>query len=113
MEALGSINESERYVYAESAEGQDYLRENPSAFSPSVFISHKHSDRSRLKGLLGLLKNTYGVRVYIDSMDSSMPKKTSDITAKRFRTKIKGCDRFILLATDKAVESMITKALNI
>lgn len=71
----------------------------------TVFISHKHDDLDDLKGILGFLEQKYGVRVYIDSRDPMMPKKTSGQTALNIRDRIKGCDKFILLATNGAIES--------
>ena len=75
------------------------------ASKTTVFISHKHDDLNDLKGLLGLLEKQYGVKVYIDSKDSSMPKITSAQTAINIRERIKSCDKFILLATNGAIES--------
>lgn len=71
----------------------------------TVFISHKHDDLEDLKGLLGFLEDTYGVKVYIDSNDPTMPKVTSAETAHNIKERIKQCDKFILLATNGAVES--------
>lgn len=45
-----------------------------------------------------------GAKVYIDSMDNKMPDQTSGETAQRIKKVIKECDRFILLATAKAIE---------
>ena len=80
----------------------------PSQFGISkttVFISHKHSDLEDLKGILGFLEHKYNVKVYIDSQDPSMPKTTSAETAKNIKRRIKQCNKFILLATNGAVES--------
>ena len=71
----------------------------------TVFISHKHDDLDDLKGLLGFLELRYGVKVYIDSQDPTMPTKTSGETAMNIRQRIKQCDKFILLATNGAIES--------
>lgn len=71
----------------------------------TVFISHKHDDLEDLMGVLGFLQYTYDVKVYIDSQDSTMPKITSGETALNIRERIKLCDKFILLATNGAVES--------
>lgn len=71
----------------------------------TVFISHKHDDLEDLKGVLGFLQRTYGVRVYIDSQDPKMPKVTSAKTALNIRNRIEQCDKFILLATNGAIES--------
>ena len=71
----------------------------------TVFLSHKHSDLEDMKDVIGFLQTTYGVLVYIDSNDSSMPMTTSGLTAEKLKNRIKKCDKFILLATDGAVDS--------
>ena len=69
-----------------------------------VFLSHKHDDLEDLKGVIGLLETKFNVDVYIDSRDKTMPKITSGETASRIKNRIKRCDKFILLATDGALE---------
>ena len=71
----------------------------------TVFISHKHDELQELKEVLCFLEEKYDVRVYIDSQDPTMPKKTSEITASNLKNRIKKCDKFILLATNGAIES--------
>lgn len=71
----------------------------------TVFVSHKHDDLSDLKDILGFFESTYGVLTYIDSRDPSMPKVTSAETATNIKKRIKQCDKFILLATNGAIES--------
>lgn len=71
----------------------------------TIFISHKHDDLEDLKGVIGFLERNYNVKVYIDSQDSSMPQITSGDTAERIKEKIEKCERFILLATEGAIES--------
>ena len=71
----------------------------------TVFISHKHDDLDDLKGVIGLLQQEYGVLVYIDSQDPTMPKITSAETASNIKNRIRECDKFILLATNGAIES--------
>lgn len=71
----------------------------------TVFISHKHDDLEDLKGILGFLQQTYQVKVYIDSQDPSMPPITSAETALNIKERIKQCNKFILLATNGAIES--------
>lgn len=70
-----------------------------------VFISHKHEDLDDLKGIIGFLGVCFNVKAYIDSRDPSMPKITSGETAKIIKNRIKNCKKFILLATDAAIES--------
>lgn len=71
----------------------------------TVFISHKHDELTELKGIIGFLQKTYGVKVYIDSRDSTMPSKTSGKTAETLKVRIKQCRKFILLATNEAINS--------
>ena len=71
----------------------------------TVFISHKHDDLEDLMGVLGFLEQKYGVKVYIDSKDPTMPKVTSAITASNIKRRIEQCHKFILLATNAAIES--------
>jgi hypothetical protein len=73
----------------------------------TVFLSHKHDDiedEEELKGFIEIL-NDLNVKVYIDSMDNKMPAQTSGDTAKRIKKIIMYCDKFILLATEKAIVS--------
>jgi hypothetical protein len=71
---------------------------------PTVFLSHKHDDLEDARGIIGILENL-GAKVYVDSMDNKMPDQTSGETAVRIKDVIKFCKKFILLATDKAIES--------
>lgn len=73
----------------------------------TVFLSHKHKDieeEEEVKGVIEML-NDLGVKIYIDSMDNTLPEQTSGDTAKRIKEIIKYCNKFILLATEKAIES--------
>jgi hypothetical protein len=70
----------------------------------SVFISHKHDDGKELGGALEILSET-GISLYLDWQDQDMPKETSGETANKLKEKIKATNKFILLATDRAVES--------
>jgi len=76
-----------------------------SASGTTVFISHKHSDLQDLDGLLNYLKKEHNVVPYIDSMDKRMPQETCADTAVRIKEVINSCERFLLLATNKALES--------
>jgi hypothetical protein len=76
-------------------------------YKPTVFISHKHADledREELKGILEIFNNL-GAKVYIDSMDNKMPDETSGQTALRIKEVIKYTKKFVLVATEKAIES--------
>lgn len=93
-----SINLNEARVEINSATHYD-------AHKTTVFISHKHEDLEDLKGIIGFLQKNYNVKAYIDSKDPTMPEKTSAKTATKIKDRINQCDRFILLATDRAIES--------
>jgi hypothetical protein len=73
----------------------------------TVFLSHKHKDlqeEEEARGVIEMLENL-GAKVYIDSMDNKMPDNTSGETAARIKEIIKYCNKFILLAQEKAIES--------
>src|SRR5690606_7451084 len=77
------------------------------SLKPTVFLSHKHDDledEEELKGFIDVLEQ-HGAKVYIDSLDNTMPEETSGDTAKRIKEIIKYCKNFILLATERAIES--------
>ena len=71
----------------------------------TIFLSHKHQDLEDLKGVIGLLRNKYNAQVYIDSMDDKMPLETTGDTARRIKQIIEKSNKFILLATNNAIES--------
>ncbi len=91
--SLLSINDSLRNFKSESS----YLK-------TKIFLSHKHDEKEFLEGAISLLK-TYGVDVYVDWLDEGMPKTTSGQTAVRIKEKIKENHKFILLATEGAINS--------
>ncbi|MCA4793917.1 toll/interleukin-1 receptor domain-containing protein [Myroides odoratimimus] len=71
---------------------------------PMIFLSHKHDEHTILQDVIAFLKNE-GVDVYVDWMDSSMPAYTNAETAHKLKQKIKVADKFILLATQNAINS--------
>lgn len=77
---------------------------NQHTASTTVFLSHKHSDKNEVKRLKGLLL-TFKVNIYIDWLDPDMPEQTRGETAVKIKQKIKSNEKFILLATDDAVNS--------
>lgn len=95
---LVNLNESRR-ITKSFAEGNDFTTKT------TVFLSHKHDELLELQDIIGFLQKEYYVKVYIDSKDPNMPATTSGETASRIKQIIKQCDRFILLATEGAIES--------
>ncbi|MBN1925708.1 MAG: toll/interleukin-1 receptor domain-containing protein [Prolixibacteraceae bacterium] len=69
-----------------------------------VFLSHKHDEKQYLESAISLLKR-YGVDVYVDWLDEGMPKTTSGVTAVKIKEKVKQNHKFILLATEGAINS--------
>ena len=61
-------------------------------------------DVEELTGVMEIIENL-GAKVYIDSMDNKMPNHTCGDTALRIKDVIKHCKKFILIATEKAIES--------
>ena len=88
-----------------------YARSDPGVCTASnsgkikVFLSHKHEDLNDLKGIIGFLEKNYQVMCYIDGEDPDMPRITSWETAAKIKQRIKACDKFMLLATTKAIDS--------
>ena len=70
----------------------------------TIFLSHKHNELEELDSAISLLKD-FGVDIYVDWKDESMPGVTSGITAKKIKEKIKFNQKFILLATEGAINS--------
>lgn len=96
------INESK--IIDSLREIRNFSASKEYGYKSTVFLSHKHDDLKDLRGVIGVLEQL-GAKIYIDSMDNKMPKQTSGDTAKRIKEVIKFCKKFILLATDKAIES--------
>ena len=100
------IDDSDKIIEESYSRSRSYNnRTIKSAGGTTVFISHKHSDLSDLKGLLSYLADHYQVIPYIDSMDQKMPNMTNAETAMRIKSVIESCDKFILLATNRALQS--------
>ena len=70
----------------------------------TIFLSHKHDENEELDAAVSLLKR-FGVNIYVDWQDGGMPTKTSGETAKRIKSKVKECKKFIFLATEGAISS--------
>ncbi|MEO7045283.1 MAG: toll/interleukin-1 receptor domain-containing protein [Ferruginibacter sp.] len=78
--------------------------ETRSSKTTSLFLSHSHTDKDIVQEAVSFFKG-FNHSIYIDWMDDTMPENTSGITAANIKNKIIENDMFILLATNKAVES--------
>ncbi|WP_407498466.1 toll/interleukin-1 receptor domain-containing protein [Elizabethkingia anophelis] len=79
-------------------------RRNKYSSEISIFLSHKHDEKDIIEQAIILL-NKLGVDVYVDWQDNNMPSFTSGYTATRIKEKIRQNDKFILLATEAAINS--------
>lgn len=70
----------------------------------SIFLSHCHTDRELVGQAVAFLKG-FGFSVYVDWMDETMPEKPNGATAQKIKEKIILNDKFILLATNDAINS--------
>lgn len=95
-----NINESVRMF----SNAEEKRKRSKYTYETSVFLSHKHDEKEIIKQAIVLL-NKLGVDVYVDWLDSGMPKNTNGSTAKRIKEKIRQNDKFILLATESAINS--------
>ena len=106
MKRIFESREFRKYHVLSLTESRSTILESyANSFCTTVFLSHKHDDLEDLKDIIGFFQKEYGVKVYIDSRDPSMPLHTSSETATNIKRRIRQCDKFILLATNGAVES--------
>lgn len=75
-----------------------------STATTSIFLSHSHQDKDKIEQAKIFFENL-GIRIYVDWMDTTMPEKTNGTTAVRIKSKIQENEKFILLATNRAVNS--------
>jgi hypothetical protein len=87
----GNINESRMFSKATS--------------TTSIFLSHSHADRDVIEQAKIFFENL-GISIYVDWADKTMPESTNGITAQKIKNQIISInDKFVLLATEKAVAS--------
>lgn len=90
--------------YFSATESLKQVRNESKSYKTTIFLSHKHDELEALDGAISFLKKE-GIDVYVDWLDGGMPKDTSGETAKRIKQKIKENDKFILLASEGAINS--------
>ncbi len=83
---------------------ESHIKKIASAAELTVFLSHSHDDADLARGFKNEMAS-YGIDVYIDWEDSTLPKTPNKETAERIKEKIKQLDVFILLATENALDS--------
>ena len=85
-------------------ESRTYIKAAEASASVTVFLSHSHEDKELVKSFLEFLARQK-VFVYVDWLDSTMPRETSAATARRVKERIGQCQKFIELATNQAIVS--------
>lgn len=70
-----------------------------------VFLSHSHHDVDHVKAARQLLE-AFGASIYVDWEDGEMPSTTSTETAARLKSRIRECNRFVLLASERSKASL-------
>lgn len=93
------LSENSNLVYTESS-----LVKAASTSKITIFLSHSHQDLQLIKGLIKIMKQ-YGIDLYIDSLDPSLPSITNRQTAEMIKNKIKNIEYFWVLATTNALNS--------
>jgi hypothetical protein len=70
----------------------------------TIFLSHSHHDKSFIEEASKLLASL-GASVYVDYEDTEMPTIISPETAERIKDRIGSCKKFIMLASNNALQS--------
>lgn len=83
---------------------ESVLKSASVATSKRVFLSHSHKDKKLAKGLRNWLAG-FGINLYIDWEDASMPHPTNRETADRLKIRIKASHFVIVLMTENAALS--------
>jgi len=72
--------------------------------SRSTFLSHSTKDQAILPYVVKLLED-HGASVYVDKKDPALPPVTSRVTASTLRTRLRQCEKFILLTSPNSKDS--------
>ena len=86
------------------SEARDNLKLEKANVEVVVFLAHSHEDEELIENAR-LLIASQGAKIYVDYKDPSMPPITSPETAKLLKERIKACKKFIMLASNNALES--------
>jgi len=76
-----------------------------STATTSIFLSHSHHDKDVVEQAKIFFENL-GISIYVDWADETMPERTNGVTASKIKNQIINInDKFILLATNNAIDS--------
>lgn len=70
----------------------------------TIFLSHKHQEKKILLQVKAFFEKL-GMKVYVDWMKGNMQHPTDAATAKELKKQISKQDKFILIATDAAINA--------
>jgi len=70
----------------------------------SIFLSHSHTDKDVVEQAVSFFRN-FGITVYVDWADKTMPESPNGETAKKIKDQIILNDKFVLLGTNAAIAS--------
>lgn len=109
---MAYLTRSELSSVAQSKAGysgiKSVVNDSRSAFkasqSTSLFLSHSHLDKDAVESAVVFFRKL-GINIYVDWMDETMSSKPDATTAEKIKIRIKDNDKFILLATNAAVNS--------
>ena len=106
---MATLTQSEFTIIARNKAGSLNLSDSrmfsKASAITSVFLSHSHYDKMLVKYAKVFFENL-GIHIYVDWADKTMPETPNNITANKIKTQITYTnDKFILLATNNAVES--------
>lgn len=91
-------------IYAEATVRTKKYHTKTAAAITTIFLSHSHKDADIVNQAVELL-GSQGIAIYVDWKDPSMPSVTTPESARRIKGRIRECAKFVLLATDNAIES--------
>lgn len=75
-----------------------------SANQRKIFLSHKHTDVNLVRYVSSILLKE-GCNIYVDWKDKTLPDFPNQTTAMRIKSEIQNSQKFILLATNDAINS--------
>ena len=92
------------FIFKNFADKLEFKDGNVFVSENMVFISYKHGETDYVYRLKDLLKQ-HGFEGYIDYEDDTMPIETSGETAEKLKEAIKKSKKFILIASNAALNS--------
>ena len=81
-----------------------FLEATSHALSCDTFFAHSSDDIELIKKIIEYFY-ILGAKPYIDKDDMELPEKTDIDTAKKLKSNIDACKRFVLVVTDNSINS--------